>query len=63
MRFTAEHRGHEFKEEWSVVDEDVGPVGCVCVTGITKDVAVAIADCMNTMMTVISNGENNECRT
>lgn len=46
-RFTAEHRGEEFPDEWCVIDEDASPIGAGFIFGIDEPTAVALAGLAN----------------
>lgn len=46
-KFTAEHRGEEFPDEWCVVDEDVEVSGNCVIYGVDESTAKALADLAN----------------
>ena len=46
-RYTAEHRGEEFPNEWCVIDENIGPVGCAIAFGLYQDTAIKITRALN----------------
>jgi hypothetical protein len=44
VRYTAEYRGGAWGDkpwEWCVIDEDIGPIGCVIISDLMEDEAKA----------------------
>lgn len=49
MRFTAELRGEDFKDEWCVVDEHIGIFGTAVLFGLTEENAKDVARYLNSL--------------